>query len=144
MRRNIRIVVIAGFFISVIFGCVCLFTPKGYGKEAEGLGRPEVEYKAAGLRDPFVNILEEMKSAKTGRYPVEEIPPPKLDIQGVIWGDGPSRAIINNKVVSVGDDIEGAKVIKIDKDGIIILYSGRQYNFSSPAKANLKDVQKSQ
>ncbi len=139
MPRNAWVIAaIIGFFTGAIFGGVQLFALG----ESGVLERPEVEYKAAGLRDPFVNILKKEELSKANESAGEEIPPPKLDIQGVIWGDGPSRAIINNKVVSAGDNIEGAKVIKISKDGIIILYSGREYSFSSPAKSNLKDAQK--
>jgi len=140
MLRNVCIVAIIGFCISAIFSCAQLFALG----ESGVLERPQVEYRAAELRDPFISILQKEDLSQANKSPETEIPPPKLDIQGIIWGDGPNRAIVNNKVVTEGDNIEGAKVIKIDKDGIIILYSGKEYSFSSPAKTNLKDAQKSQ
>jgi hypothetical protein len=43
------------------------------------------------------------------------------------------QAIINNKVLKVGDTIEGAQVKNIGKEGITVLFEGSEYNLSSPA-----------
>jgi len=53
-------------------------------------------------------------------------------VQGVIWGGSLSQAIINNKVVTIGDDIEGAKIIYIDRQGITVIFEGKQYRLLSP------------
>ncbi len=88
----------------------------------EGIARPEIAYKAEGLRDPFQNpfAAEAGKpgAGGEGAASVEKHPPPSLSVQGLIWGGNLSQAIVNNKVVKVGDAIGGARVISIDKNGI--------------------------
>lgn len=103
--------------------------------------RPNIEYEAEGLRDPFKVYEEEYKKRKeevaVGKEPIQIEPLPSLTIQGIVWGGSAPLGIINDKVVKVGDTIEGVKIIKIDRDGIKVLYHGREYNLSSPAKISL-------
>ncbi|MDD4900268.1 MAG: hypothetical protein PHT31_06170 [Candidatus Omnitrophica bacterium] len=104
-----------------------------------GLARQKVEYHTEGARDPFKPLKIEMEES------VEEEGPqtlPDLKIQGVVWGGSFPQAIINNKVVKVGETIDKAKVIDINKDGITVLFSGRKYNIYSPAAANLAEAKK--
>ncbi len=57
-------------------------------------------------------------------------PSTPLIVQGVVWGGAMPQAIINNKVFNIGDVIEGAKVIEINKKGVILLYKDRTYLLS--------------
>lgn len=100
----------------------------------ETIVRPKVEYNAEDLSDPFRGIIIE-ETPPSGEEQALEVTPqilPSLDVQGVIWGGRFPQAIINNKVVKIGDTIEGAVVISIDKDGITVLFAGRQYNLGPP------------
>lgn len=112
---------------------------------SEGIGRPYIEYQAESLRDPFQGYYKEGKEQEPVE-PEEEgqviKPLPTLTVQGIIWGSSIPQAIINNKVVKVGDTIEEVRVIKIDKEGLTLLYEGRQYNLSSPGIASLQNLQK--
>lgn len=100
----------------------------------EVIERPTLHYEAGDLRDPFVApvIKKEEGVTQTPEEVVKKEPPP-LNVQGIIWGGRLNQAIINNKVVKAGDTIEGAKILNISKDGVIILFEGMQYNLSSPA-----------
>jgi hypothetical protein len=59
-------------------------------------------------------------------------------VQGVIWGTELPQAIINNKVVKVGDTIEEVRILDIQKGGITVFYKSRNYTISSPAGVDLQ------
>jgi hypothetical protein len=56
---------------------------------------------------------------------------PDLVVQGLIWGSSLPQAIINNKVVKVGDVIQGADIIDISKEGVLVLFAGTEYKLST-------------
>jgi hypothetical protein len=76
--------------------------------------------------DPFKNLLElhlyQMRKIK----PIEKsaLPLPKLTIEGIIWNTYMPQAIVNGRVVRIGDTIEGVLVVNIEKQGITIDYNG--------------------
>lgn len=138
--------------VTVFMMGLFIFSQSGYAqpqdKESAAVvkANTKIEYTAEGLRDPFEGCLKEEE--KVSLVQEEEKPGgpeqrlPSLTVQGIIWGGSLTQAIINNKVVKTGDTIEGAKIIKIDKDGILALYGGSQFNLSSPAQINIKNLMK--
>jgi hypothetical protein len=54
-----------------------------------------------------------------------EIKPPDLRITGLVWNTNRPQAIINEKVVDVGDSIEDAIIVAINKTGIEISFQGQ-------------------
>lgn len=75
-------------------------------------------YNSHGKKDPFsppiIGAVE-----KTGEEVLKGV-----KLEGIIWDEKKPMAIINNKVVGVGDDISGAKIIEIKKNEVI-------FNFDS-------------
>ncbi|MFH1359592.1 MAG: hypothetical protein ABIJ41_00965 [Candidatus Omnitrophota bacterium] len=59
--------------------------------------------------------------------PEQEIIPPSLLISGVIWNTDRPQAIINNMVVNIGDVVEEAKIIDINRSGIKIQYMEKNF-----------------
>ena len=104
-------------------------------KPLESIERPRQDYNAQGLRDPFLEPDIEEKVGEEGAEGPGSAPAalPSLKVYGVVWGGSFPQAIINSKVVRVGDNIEGARVIKIDKEGVVVFFEGKQYNLPSPA-----------
>lgn len=100
---------------------------------SEQISRPAMEYTADKSRDPFRSIIVNTDEAGRGKSTGSERPLPTLKVQGIIWGGRFPQAIINNKVLKVGDSIEEAKIISIDKDGVSLFFSGRKYDLASPA-----------
>lgn len=110
------------------------------------ISRPVIEYTSGDLRDPFSDLFQlaeekakKEKEAQIVQAPLENIVPdkplPSLDnfkVQGVIWGGKFPQAIINNKVLGVGDSIEGVEIIKIDKKGITLNFAGRTATLAAP------------
>jgi len=104
----------------------------------EAFVRPAVEYKAEDLRDPFLELGKEMPSGEPAptKEPVQ-LPP--LKVQGLIWGGKFPQAIINDSVLKAGETIQGAHIINIDKNGVLIEYEGQEFNCSAPAAGGEPD-----
>ena len=88
----------------------------------------KIEYKSEDLRDPFQEEKIEIKGEPQAQ--VETKPLPSLQIQGIVWGGSILQAIINNKVVRVGDTIEGVRITDINKSGVNVFFENQQYNLS--------------
>lgn len=106
--------------------------------------RPKVEFVATVSRSPFYNYLKgEMQNV----VKVEEervVAAPNLNIQGLIWGGRLPVAIIENSVLKVGDVINGYKVDKIDKNGVVLSASGTSFRIGPPSLTQLNNVAKIQ
>jgi hypothetical protein len=135
MKRKIIFIIGLGLIFGL--GINYLFA----AEEEEAILKP-VEYKAQSLRDPFQDYIEEAETVTPA--PVEPVPVqlPAVTIQGIVWGGTTPQAIINNKVVKVGDTIEGMRVISIDKSGITVSYGNREFNLASPAATNAPSLPK--
>ncbi len=155
MKRKIAMKIL---FFS-IFYILCFFIIRLYSAEAaneaqvnsenQPLGvvvRPKEEFDAVRLRDPFRDYLTEDSeseiSTEIGVRKETEVSPPSLIVQGIISGGRINQAIINNKIVKVGDTIEDAIITNIDKNGITISFSNKSYKISSPAAEILQESKK--
>jgi type II secretory pathway component PulC len=125
-----------------IFFIIFIFISYGiniYAQQTASFSPSSAVYTSASLRDPFEDYLSPKTKTKKGLKPVtaeeEEKPKPlpAFTIQGIIWEGVIPMAIINDKVVKVGDVIEGANIISIDKEGVNFLYYGREYKLSAPS-----------
>ncbi len=136
---------ILGFFLTPVFAIhaeweqIKKFEEEEKKPPLEQIKRPQVEYRAEadGLRDPFQGLdldkVTEPGAVESTGLP-DEMPVLSLTVQGIIWGGKFPQAIVNNKVVKVGDTIEGgSRVLSIDRNRIIVFFAGRQYSFPSPA-----------
>jgi len=104
---------------------------KGKAKESAGDGaisRPVVEYKSGNLRDPFrpLTVAREMKTEQEKKVDLIQAGSDlgNFKVQGIIWGGRFPQAIVNNRVVIVGDTIDGAEILSIDKNGITLSSGG--------------------
>ncbi|MCM8797471.1 MAG: general secretion pathway protein GspB [Candidatus Omnitrophica bacterium] len=96
--------------------------------------KPAVQYNADKLKDPFQKPYTK-KGTKPIPKPVQEtvkqLPPMK--VEGVFWGGTIPQAIINGRVVKVDDEIEGALVVRIAKEGVTLSFAGQQITLPSPS-----------
>jgi hypothetical protein len=106
---------------------------------AETASSNKIEYKAENLTDPF----QEEKIEIEKEPQTEEVKPlPPLTIQGIIWGGAFPQAIINNKVVKIGDTIGEVRIIDISKNGISVLFGNHKYNLSVPSASEAQSLKK--
>lgn len=91
---------------------------KGYG-----------EYQAKGKRDPFVPFLTDdgRRIQPPGTDEESEVPLEGLALKGIILGKGgESMAILNDRVVREGEEVDGFKVVKIGPQRVTILVDGKE------------------
>ncbi len=105
---------------------------------AGGISRSKEEFKADNVVDPFRDPFEAqpVKKATVEDTPARSLP--ELKLQGIIRGALLNQAIINNKIVKLGDIIQEAKVTKIDKDGVTVFFDNKSYTLDSPSGASLQ------
>ena len=98
--------------------------------------RPVVEYNSSKLRDPFKTYLvkEEIQGSpqENSDLAKPEFDTSKLAVQGIIWGVKSPQTIINGQVLSVGDTIENAQIVSIDKKGITLSFMGAIFDLPAP------------
>jgi hypothetical protein len=102
-----------------------------------------VEYTADNLRDPFEPgaFQEESDLGEQGFPNQTDRQAPAITIQGIIWGGNLPQAIINDRVVKIGDTVEGVPIIDISKEGVTLFYNGQEQKITSPAVDMLKNQQ---
>ena len=99
--------------------------------------RPDIEYEAQDLKDPFeppiekIELIEELEEEVMPEAE-PELPLPSLGVEGLVWGGSLPLAIINKKIVRIGDMIEGVQIIDINKEGIDISFDNRSHHLPSP------------
>ena len=82
----------------------------------------------------------EMERARREQPPIPQAPaqtPPGLSslaLQGIFWGTDRPQAIINRRILSVGDTIEGAEVTAISKEGVTLTHGGQQVELKPSAE----------
>ena len=127
------------FIIFVILVFIFIFKPNKAAL-SEDLSlvplRPNVEYKSEELKDPFEPPeVEKKPEAEPEKQIMPEVklitPPPVLKIEGLVWGGRFPQAIINQKVVKIGDIIEGAQIVDINREGVTFIFNNSQYNLPS-------------
>ena len=99
--------------------------------------RPAVEYESSKQRDPFSTYLrkDDLNSAALENADLKpEFDLSILKVQGIIWGVNTPQAIINNEVLTVGNLIQGAKILSIEKKGITLSFKGRVYDLTIPGE----------
>ena len=102
---------------------------------------PSISYDAEGSKNPFQGYIEEELVINPNAKPGEEkVVLPNFEIKGVVWGSSTPQVIINNKVLKVGDEIEGAKISAITKDAIILIYRERKYSLITPSAATVESL----
>jgi hypothetical protein len=70
-------------------------------------------------RDPFVAQGKLKKKGPSA--------PTTLHLSGIMWDEKKPAAIINDNIVSAGDEVQGKKIIKIEKDKVILQEDGQEY-----------------
>jgi len=74
-------------------------------------------------RDPFYLSLKKREEIK------ESLPlqPPKLVLKGIAWDETKPLALINGLLAKEGDTIQGARIVKIDFERVVIRYRSEEF-----------------
>jgi hypothetical protein len=52
---------------------------------------------------------------------------PPLSLQGLIWDAPIPQAIIDDKIVKIGDIVKEAEVLDIKKEGVTLLFKNKKF-----------------
>mgnify|MGYP001562318035 CR=1 FL=1 len=106
-------------------------------------------YTAQHLRDPLASLLPDGKSpsgsstaqvaASPGSQAGSASLPPKLEVQGMVWGGAEPQAIIDGRVYGIGDVVGGGRILAIDREGVMIEYQGQTQRYG-PASMSAERV----
>jgi len=136
IMRKSKITIV--FFPVLLSTGVLLGAVRSQAEEAMPSFKTEVSYGSENARDPFKSPIQPEQAAQgNASQPGQEVTPPALKVQGIFWGGNFPQAIINDKIVKVGDSVEGAQVVSIDKNSVDVFFVNRQFKLSSPASDNL-------
>lgn len=100
-----------------------------YQKDSEETLAPSMEIKYTGRdsRDPSDNeVILHSLAVQTGPAPEAQFPKERFFVSAVIWGSHRPQAIINGKVMNLGEKLEGWEITSIDKKGIHVSHSGQE------------------
>lgn len=120
----------------------------GPSQPAEPLEAPKEE--GLNFKDPFQTYLPFKKGPKE----LPQIPETtiagtdkdkfdysSLDVTGIVWGTDKPKAIINDEVLGIGDLVEGAEILNISKEGILLKYKDEEY-FMKREKEKIEEKNK--
>lgn len=88
-------------------------------------GNVIIEFNPKSAKDPFKSpVRKKPKNVETREVKVD-LPP--MSIKGIIWDVDMPQAVINDKVFKVGDDINGAEIVSIEKGAVYLKYRGNDF-----------------
>lgn len=149
MKRNnivLWVILIAALFI-INFNC-CITAVLAVNdnplavqeKAPDAALKVNVEYSSDKLRDPFSKnenqANQQVLASDSGQPLIRALP--ALSISAIFWGSSMPQAIINNKIVKIGDTIEEAQIIGIEKNGVSVLFDNQRYNLAVPDMTDTK------
>ena len=51
----------------------------------------------------------------------------KLVVKGIVYSDDDPSAVVGNRIVHEGDEIMGARVVKINRDSVVFEMDGKEW-----------------
>lgn len=72
--------------------------------------------------DPFYRVYSELENSPPRQQPVS-----RWTLNGVIINDRATVAVINKTIVRIGDNVNGARVIDIQKDKVTLEQDGTEF-----------------
>lgn len=125
------LVALSGLFIAhIVFSFVASRVPSKM-MASSALKSPSV----TGVVKQPVSLDLPAQPATLASQPVEAEPvveeAPQLVLNGVFFSDDGGYALVNNKIVSQGDEINGAKLIEITQEEVVFDYKGKEIRLST-------------
>lgn len=120
-----------------------------YGEDDVPLKKEKIDWTLKlpenwdSVKNPFLNLLPKKQvvvppaprsdTSATNVKKIEstpqepEIKPPKVMISGLVWNSDHPQALVNNKIVGPGDQIEGWTITGITESGVEISTKGKTH-----------------
>ena len=90
--------------------------------------KPAIPSPALPIVTPVNKILAPVQEEKPlpSPEPIPQIPEPTLTLNGVFFQQDKGYALINNRILTVEDTIQGAKVEEISLEKVVMEFEGRK------------------
>ena len=113
------------------------------GDAADHPASAPVQYTASHLRDPLLSLLpkadltEQGKPVKIDRTapPPPPAQPPAVTVQGMVWGGPRPQALIDGELYEVGEAVQGARIVAIDRNGVTVEVEGMTFRLMTASVA---------
>ncbi len=94
-----------------------------------------IAYTADALRNPMVSLLPKpvegpgaVPADTVGSSPMDTVrQAPAVIVQGIIWGSNRPQALIDGVLYEVGDTIQNAQIVSIDRSGVTVNVHGATF-----------------
>lgn len=95
---------------------------------AENVSAPETASSETTLTQQLLDKAARETSPPVSTVAVDPLKPPSpsLALNGIMYSTETSYAIINNSMVQEGDTVGGAKVAKINRGNVVLVYKDRE------------------
>jgi hypothetical protein len=95
----------------------------------------DITFKNRGFRNPMTPLIDESQRDARPSGPATKVVAPKTEalamgytLEGIVWGEIDSFALVNNQVVGVGEKLDdGALVTQITRDTVRFIRDGNRY-----------------
>ena len=100
-----------------------------------------VKYNGKSLRDPFTDPAALAVKADTDETMQSILK--SLKLQGILYSMENPRAIVNGKIVAIGDEISGgqAKVAAINRSSVVLSSNGKTYTLNETIRKTSNDTE---
>ncbi|MDH5258802.1 MAG: general secretion pathway protein GspB [Gammaproteobacteria bacterium] len=85
---------------------------------------------------------QKRESVKNQQKKQKTNPVTKLKLQQTLVSKNRNFAIINGKTLSIGKKINGAKLIKINSDNVVLSYDGKKYTLNLTVPSEIKEIKR--
>jgi type II secretory pathway component PulC len=129
-RQKAMVILIPVLFIVMIFVLTRVFStpspvaaqPAHTGPTGSASGSKEIEWEVpelypTGLRDP-------MQIGSTGTVQVKTS---ELVVKGIVYSEDNPSAVVSNEIVHEGEEVMGARVVKINSDSVVFEMDGMEW-----------------
>ena len=86
-----------------------------------------VSNKKTNLKNNKTSTKGHEKSAAKKEINPPDLKPPSFTINGIVWDTDMPQAIVNSKIVGIGDVVDDSKVVNINEFGIEVLFKGKRF-----------------
>jgi len=87
-----------------------------------------------------IKPLKEVKKRKKNR-PKKQIPP-QFVLQQTLISEVRKTAVVNGKTISIGDQINGAKVLQVNSDNVVLLLKGIPRSVYLTSRIDIKETRR--
>lgn len=102
-----------------------------WADDEEGSGGTEaLEYRGRAYRNPFHGLLQPQPDAAAAT--AVPVAPPAMAITGIVWGSQKPMAIINGRLVGIGDVVGDAEIVAVERGAVRVRVQGQEFVLTVP------------